>query len=236
MLIKVTMLYKVIAIIFINIAVISCTTTSPNLVVQKNVKATAPLNIMQPELNQEQVVKRGGVISHFETGFYLSTQIRKVELLDTTGPDEDNYPELKSGSITRLSKNIEGSLGACFTLQDGQFCLIDTDNNGYFERGFFNNNLIENLAVQYKVNIKNNKSNYSNQLRKQLVYRGITVDKIKFTYLEFKDDMIKPFIKRDFTISNHTGSHITLHYKGANFKIIKADNVNIVFESFSYLQ
>lgn len=237
-------LYTALVIFCISFSLISCSTTSINLTEVKEHKVTEPLHIMLPELNQRHTVKRGGVISHYETGFYLSTQSKQIELLSSINTLNDGFPQLKSGALAPLSKDINGDNGACFAQQDdnskpinqAKLCLVDTNNDGYFEQGVFNNTLIENLAIQYKINVKESKSNYSNLLRKQLVYRGITVDKIKFTYLEFKNDMEKPLLKRDFTISNHKNRHITLNYKGSHFKIIKADNVNIVFEISSYLQ
>jgi len=237
-------LYTALVIFSLNLALISCSTTSIDLTEAKDFTITKPLHIMQPALNQRHTVNRGGVISHYETGSYLSTQSKHIELLNSMDTMNDDYPQLKSGSIAQLSKDINGYNGACFAQLEGKnkptsqtkFCLVDTDKDGYFEQGVFNNTLIENLAIKYKVIIEENKTNYSNQVRKQLVYRGITVDKIKFTYLEFKGDMEKALIKRDFTISNHRDSHITLSYKGANLKIIKADNVNIIFESSSYIE
>jgi len=237
-------LYKALVITFVNFALISCSTTSIDLTKVKEEKVTKQLHIMQPELDQRQTVNRGGVISHYETGFYLSTQSKQVELLSSLNNINNEYPQLKPGSIAQLSTDINGYNGACFDqsnnnekqINQAELCLIDTDKDGYFEQAVLNNTLIENLSIQYRINTEETKTNYSNQLRKQLVYRGITVDKIKFTYLEFKNDMQNPLVERDFTISNHKDRHITLNYKGSHFTIIEADNVNIVFEMSSYLQ
>jgi len=202
---------------------------------------TTPLNIMLPTLNEQHSTKRGGIMSHHETGFYLSTLTKDIELTEDVRSSTNDYPSIKSGTKVKLSKDSTGILGACFEQAqykstNVRFCLLDNNSNGFFNQGVFDGDLIENLNIPYKVNTTEVKSNYSEQVRKQLVYRGITVDTIKFTYLEFHDDMDKPSLKKDFTIGIHHGSHILFDYHGAHFKILKADNVNILYENIAYLK
>ena len=220
-----------------------CSTTSADFTLEERVVETLPLNIMAPELNQSHTVERGGVISHYETGYYLSTQSKYVELMNgLTASDE--HPELKLGTISPLLKEKgeeeNGIVSACFNLNKtshsaGDFCLVDNDKNGYFEQGFFDGSTFDNLNIQYQINTHEVRTNFTDHIKKQLVYQGITVDKIKLTYLEFKNDMKTPHTTTNFTINSHRGNHILFNYKGAQFTIMKADNVNIIFESRSHL-
>ena len=236
-----TILSKKLVLFISSLFLISCSNTTTTLSIASPSAETLALNIMTPTLNEQHSVKRGGVMSHHETGFYLSTLTKSIELVNDVNSATNDYPSIKSGAIVKLSKDINGISGACFehaSYDNNQvtFCLLDNNADGIFDQGVFNGNLAENIQAQYKVNTHEVKSNYSQQVRKQLIYRGITIDKIKFTYLEFNSDMTTPSLKKDFTIGNHRENHILFDYKGAHFKILKADNVNITFENIAFLK
>lgn len=81
------------------------------------------------------------------------------------------------------------------------------------------------ISIEFKPNTVCSYSDSS--FKKVIEYNGKAGDVLKFTYREFKGDMIRPAFTTEFTMDLNDGS--TVAYKGAVIKVIKATNAQITY-------
>ncbi|MEE3663217.1 hypothetical protein V2I52_14940 [Brenneria sp. g21c3] len=72
----------------------------------------------------------------------------------------------------------------------------------------------------------------SNSLVKTIEYNGKSASVLKFTYREFSNDMARAAYTTDFTADLTDVSNVVA-YKGAKFKVTKADNASISYTIIS---
>ena len=198
-----------------------------------------PLNISTPDLNISQSGELGDAIIEFEQGTYIAKKYQVVQLVHGMNYEYAVQPGVSKREIVRLSKDENGANGACFENAEYRheqitFCVLDENNDGYFEQGMYGDIHIDDFKAMYKITTVEEKNSSDDYIKKQLIYKGISNKKLKFNYLEFHEDMNVPTIDQDFTIDNHTDSDFLFGYKGARIKIKNADNINIEYKIQSY--
>jgi hypothetical protein len=198
-----------------------------------------PLNISIPALNVSQTGELGDAIIEFEQGHYVTKKYQVVQLVHGMNYEYSVQPGVSKTDVVRLSKDKNGAYGACFDNAEYRheqitFCVLDANNDGYFEQGMYGNIHIDDFKAMYKITTVEEQNSSDDYIKKQLIYKGISNKKLKFNYLEFHADMNVPTIDQDFTIDNHTDSDFLFGYKGARIKIKKADNVNVEYKIQSY--
>jgi hypothetical protein len=72
------------------------------------------------------------------------------------------------------------------------------------------------------------------ELKKQLIYTGISKGVISVTYREFKNDMARPAFTQDLKFDLSEGK--TIGFKGSRFNIIEANNTEIIYEVVKPIQ
>jgi hypothetical protein len=72
------------------------------------------------------------------------------------------------------------------------------------------------------------------ELKKQMIYTGISKGVISVTYREFKNDMARPAFTQDLKFDLSEGR--TIGFKGSRFNIIEANNTEIIYEVLKPIQ
>jgi hypothetical protein len=219
----------------------ACSSTTFSVTkVDENIEVV-PLDISTPDLNVSQTSELGDAIIEFEQGSYVAKRFQVVQLVHGINYEYAVKPGVSKKEVVRLSKDKNGAYGACFENAEYRhekitFCVLDADNDGYFEQGMYGNIHIDDFKAMYKVTTVEEKKSSDDYIKKQLIYKGVSNKKLKFNYLEFHADMNVPAIDQDFTIDNHIDSDFLFGYKGARIKIKKADNVNLEYKIQSYFK
>jgi hypothetical protein len=99
-----------------------------------------------------------------------------------------------------------------------------------------NNHLfgIEESKCNIMINYVDFKIAGIDEMKKQLIYTGISKGVISITYREFKNDMARPAFSQDLKFDLSEGR--TIGFKGSRFNIIEANNTEIVYEVIKPIQ
>ena len=215
--------------------------SNPSIINSPEKQTVVPVNKVSPFLETKHLGELGDPILSMETGSYVTKRSKSVTLLSGIQYQYSEQPGLNKGSTVNLVKGNSGQNAACFDQAqyrsaDVLFCLYDMNMDGFFDYGTFGGSDIDNLKARYKVTTVENRSAATDYLKKQLVYRGVSADKLLFSYIEFSGKLNEPTLSQDFSIDFQKNTHVLFGYKGARFKVEQADNMNIQYQVLAYFR
>lgn len=173
-----------------------------------------------------------------EFGNYHSYQEYRITLKNDLPYVYGEHPNLVAGTSTRLQKSPDGDPLACFNNTSYrnlpvEFCLQDTDQNGYFDYGVFKGVGAYNLNVPYKKESIEKITASRNYRKRELLFKGIANNKLDFTYNEYIANMEYPSNTENFKINFPRNAIVQFNYKGAKFEILATTNFEITYRVLS---
>lgn len=185
------------------------------------------VDVSVPELNAASTAYLGETLLMQARGYYTDV----VELGNITGsyvainagkycrlPGSDEYFSFDGRSI-RFINFLGGSRGYTSRLtyeEDSNKICIDDMWSGCFDSSYG--------TINFKKNILCSDPNSFQQI---IEYNGKAGDILNFTYREFSGDRVNAPYTTNFTMDTSEGD--TLRYKGAQLKVDKATNQQIVY-------
>ncbi len=209
---------------------------NPPVIIDSQQQITlVPVNKAAPAISATNFGELGNAILTHETGSYLSKRRQMVTLLASVTDNDQSQPSINKGTTVALLKSNFGGPAACFDdasyeQTNIQFCLFDTNTDGYFDYGSFDDEDTDELKTKYKVTTISDNEAATEYLKKQLIYKGISNNKLLFSYIEYAGHMTEASLVQDFKIDHQPNTHVLFGYKGARFKVKDADNTSIKYE------
>lgn len=116
------------------------------------------------------------------------------------------------------------------TICQDNFCLIDKNNNNSFTHYAIEEEsklYLLDQAIKYKAieNIKYTEDSF----KYQALYQGKVANKIRISFREFKDDMLRVAFTQDIEYELNANKPTIIGFKGLRIKIINATNLNITY-------
>lgn len=139
-----------------------------------------------------------------------------------------------SGQFFRASGESKihwrGILGGAYSIVAGIFVPNDSLQPTQVYYGNSNGRELTVSEVHPGIELKreNIELYNSNGFKRELVYAGISQNTVSILYREFMNDMARPAFSQDLKYDLSQGDEIA--FKGARFKIIKANNIGISFK------
>ncbi len=224
--------------------------------------ASAPPYIGNPVKFEDKKVENKsspelGVISTAEIGDNLYEEYSKVAT-NTYNVllNEDATGEMDLGHKISISKGTKGELQkhinnpankiVCFDFitKPGALdkatlggpahgCLVDTDNDGYFDASMFKvRDRYFPLNKKAAYDLIPNTTEYSfdkGSFQRVILYQGITKGTVKISFREFSDNTARPAFTQDIGYDLDDNGETLIAFKGLRIKVLKATNTNITY-------
>ena len=127
-----------------------------------------------------------------------------------------------------LSIHWSGILGGDYPVRAGIFIPFDSTGTKVF---YGNVNGLGLTANEAHPDVKYERTTVekfdASAFKRELVYGGVSQNTISILYREFLNDMARPAFSQDLKFDLSQGDEIA--YKGARFKVVKANNVGLSF-------
>lgn len=110
-------------------------------------------------------------------------------------------------------------------------CLVDTEDKGYFTKAAYGTrDVLYPLSNNAAYKITAVPPSYDkDSFRYVALYQGKIDNKIKISFREFKDDMVRPAFTQDIEYELNKNGDTVVGFKGLRIKVIKATNTDITY-------
>lgn len=129
-----------------------------------------------------------------------------------------------------LKIHWRGILGGAYPVAAGVFVPYDSSQPTQVYYGDSNGRALTVSEVHPGIELKPESMELydSSGFKRELVYAGVSQNTVSILYREFMNDMARPAFSQDLKYDLSQGDEIA--FKGARFKILKANNVGISFK------
>jgi len=222
---------------------------------------SAPRYIGNPEIIIDKKVENNsspklGVINTAEIGDNLYEEYSKMT---TTSYDvllkDDATGKMDLGHTIAINKGTRGKLqrhnynpankvcfdyktkpGAFFDMGGflpGHGCLVDTDNDGYFDVSMFkvrDRYFPLDKKAAYDL-IPNTKYSFvkNNSFQRVILYQGVTRGTVKVSFREFFDNTARPAFTQDISYDIDDNGETLIGFRGLRIKVLKTTSANITY-------
>lgn len=158
----------------------------------------------------------------------------EAKLHDTTiktNGDRSSYP-LYAWSSNKLKAFCIGNVVIGFaSVERRNACLIDTDNDGYFDKAAYgNNDYLYPLQEKVRYTLTQTPPTLTqDSFRYIVLYQGKAGSSIKLSFREFKDDYARPAFTQDVQYDLNSKGDTEIGFKGMRMLVHTATNTSITY-------
>jgi len=140
------------------------------------------------------------------------------------------------GYIGTLSIDKATQWKSVCTISDAKYslevCLFDSNSDGKFDKvASKRNTLYADLNTPVTYIMKQKKPTYSeDSFKYTALYQGKTSDKIKISFMEFKNNMARPAFTQNIEYELENNGTAIIGFKGLRIKVLKATNLDITYK------
>lgn len=111
-------------------------------------------------------------------------------------------------------------------------CLVDVEDSGYFSVATYSNkDKIYPLLNKAKYTLTKTPPVYNQESFKyEVLYQGKIENRIKISFREFKDNMLRPAFTQDIEYELNKNNTTIIGFKGLRIEVIKATNLDITYK------
>lgn len=204
---------------------------NPKIYQDKTLRNGASI-IYLPALNSIQTKEVGESIFKKINEFRFNTSTVKINQT-VSGFTLNEYGEGKNNfniSFTSNYKLLEWPENNYKTICENNICLVDTNNTGYFTHSAMKEmSQLFPLDKSIKYFESQDVSYNEDSFKYEVLYQGKIANKIKISFREFNNDMVRPAFTQDIEYELESNKPTIIGFKGLRIEVIKATNQNITY-------